>query len=74
METDNERIIQSQLKNCNLQIEGLEACAKHASPELGKQCEELISELIPYREALKRDLLKSADENKFRSSLRYLSH
>ena len=62
METDNERIIQSQLKNCNFQIEGLEACTKHASPELGKQCEELISELVAYRETLKRGLSKCTDE------------
>jgi hypothetical protein len=68
METDNERMIQSQLKNCSFQIEGLEACVKHAPQELGKQCEELISELVAYQEALKRDLLKVTDENKFRSS------
>ncbi len=62
METDNERIIQSQLKNCNFQIEGLEACAQHAPQELGKQCEEVISELVAYKESLKRDLLKLTDE------------
>ena len=65
METGNERIIQSRLKNCNFQIEGLEACSKHAPPELGKQCGEMISELVDYRETLRRGLLKLTDENKF---------
>jgi len=63
MEIDNERIIQSQLKNCNFQIEGLESCAKHAPPELGKECEEMISGLIAYREALKRGLMEITDED-----------
>ena len=56
MKTDNERMIQSQLKNCDFQIEGLIACAKHAPAELGKECEDLIGELIQYRDALERDL------------------
>ncbi len=62
MEKDNQRIIESQLENCNFQIEGLVACVKNASAELGKQCEELISDLIAYRDTLERDLLKCSDE------------
>jgi len=60
---ENERIIQSQLKNCNFQIEGLESCAKHAPPELGKVCEEMISELAAYREGLNLSLLKLIESN-----------
>jgi hypothetical protein len=63
-----ERIIQSQLKICDYQIEELEACAKQASPELGKQCEEQISVLIANREAMKRGLLKCTDEGELCSS------
>ena len=67
-QADNERITQTQLKICNYQIEELEACARQASPELGKQCKEIISVLIANREALKRGLLKITDEGELCSS------
>jgi hypothetical protein len=57
-QADYENRIQALLNTCNTQIEGLEACAKQASPELRIQCEEEISVLIANREALKRGLLK----------------
>lgn len=64
METqaDFENRIQGLLNTCNNQIEELEACAKQASPELRKQCEEEISVLIANRESLKRGLLKVNDD------------
>ena len=67
-QANDERIIQSQLKICDYQIEELEACAKQASPDLGRQCEELISELIANREALKRGLLRCNDDGELCSS------
>jgi len=60
--------IEGMLNVCNCQIEELEACAKQASPELRKQCEEQISVLISNREALKRGLLKVSDERQLCSS------
>ncbi len=65
METqaDYENRIQGLLETCNTQIEELEACAKQASPELRKQCEEEISVLIANRESLKRGLLKFNEES-----------
>ncbi|MGO9119103.1 MAG: hypothetical protein ACLQPD_16035 [Desulfomonilaceae bacterium] len=70
METqaDYENRIQGLLNTCNNQIEELESCAKQASPELRKQCEEEISVLIANRESLKRGLLKVSDQCGFCSS------
>ena len=67
-QAENEKDIQVQLKICNYQIEELEACAKQASAELAKQCEEMISVLIANREALKRGLLKITAEGELCSS------
>ena len=65
METqaDYENRIQALLNTCNTQIEELEACAKQASPELRRQCEDEISVLIANREGLKRGLLKFNEQS-----------
>ncbi|HTY24645.1 MAG TPA: hypothetical protein VMC85_16045 [Desulfomonilaceae bacterium] len=67
-QTYDDSRIEGMLNVCNCQIEELEACAKQASPELRKQCEEQISVLIANREALKRGLLKVSDEGELCSS------
>jgi hypothetical protein len=67
-QAENVKDIQVQLKICDYQIEELVSCAKQASAELRKECEELISVLIANREALKRGLLKVTDEGELCSA------
>src|SRR3974390_3414162 len=67
-QADYENRIQALLNTCNTQIEELEACAKQASSELRRQCEEEMSVLIANREALKRGLLKFDEQSGLCSS------
>ena len=62
-QTDYESRVQLRLQVFDDQIKELEAKVKEAPPEMRKQYEEQIDQLILDREALKRGLLEIADQD-----------
>jgi len=62
-QTDYESRVQLRLQVFDDQIKELEAKAEEAQPEMRKQYEEQIDQLILDREALKRGLLEIADQD-----------
>ena len=67
MEADYESRVQAQLAICDYKIKELEARAREA-PELRKQYQEQVSQMVLKMEAVKRGLLEITDEEELCSS------